>query len=140
MGAGIFYVCSVLFASPFLAMVGILAYYQVRRSVWKRKRTKGKRGAGFCPSSAALGAAFLFLSVLYRPSEEFVIKASLHEEVDEDDQGDPETPEKNFSRQLRRIRMGERLETLELRLRIPRSHPPRRTRPGAPANSRLRRA
>jgi hypothetical protein len=116
MGAGVFYFCSMLFASPFLAIVVILASYQVRRSVWRRKRRKGKRDLGFCPSSAALGAALLFLSIFYRPSVDFAIEASLQEEVEEDDQGDPETQEKHLGRQLRRIRRGERVEGLVLRL------------------------
>lgn len=91
-------------------------YYQIRRSVWRRKRRKSKRDLGFCPSSAALGAALLFLSVYYRPSVDFAIEASLQEKVEEDDQGDPETPEKYFNRQLRQIRRGERVEGLVLRL------------------------
>lgn len=116
MSGGVFFVCSLLFASPFLAIVAILAHYQLRRSVWKRKKRKGERILGFCPSSAALGATLMFLSVFYRPSVDFTIEASQQEEVEEDDQGDPETPEKHFNRQLRRIRRGEPVERLELRL------------------------
>lgn len=116
MGASLFFFCSLLSASPFLAIVAILAYYQIRRSVWKRKKRKGQRILGFCPSSAALGAALLFLSAFYRPSVDFAIEARLQEEVEEDDQGDPETPEKHFNGQLRRIRRSEPVETLELRL------------------------
>jgi hypothetical protein len=47
---------------------------------------------------------------------DFAIEARLQEEVEEDDQGDPETPEKHFNGQLRRIRRSEPVETLELRL------------------------
>jgi hypothetical protein len=116
MGACAFYFCSMLFASPFLAIVAILAYYQVRRRIWRRKRRKGKRDLGFCPSSAALGATLLFLSVFYRPSVDFAMEASLQEEVEDDDQGDPETPERLLNRQLRRIRRGERIGDLVLRI------------------------
>jgi hypothetical protein len=116
MSAGLFYVSSLLFASPFLAIVAILAHYQLRRSAWKRKKRKGRRELGFCPSSAALGATLMFLSVFYRPSVDFAIEASQQEEVEEDDQGDPETPEGLLNRQLRRIRRGEPVERLELRL------------------------
>jgi hypothetical protein len=117
MGASVFYFCAMLLsASPFLAIVGILAYSQIRRSAWKRNRRKGRRALGFCPSSAALGAAFLLFTTFYRPRMEFAIEASEQEEVEEDDQGDPETPEKLFNRQLRRIRRGEPVERLELRL------------------------
>lgn len=116
MSAGVYFFCSLLFASPFLAMVAILAHYQLCRSAWKRKKRKGKRILGFCPSSAALGATLLFLSVFYRPSVDFAIEASLQERVEEDDEGDPETQEKHLGRQLRRIRRGERVEGLVLRL------------------------
>jgi len=118
MSAGVYFFCSVLFASPFLAMVGILVHYQLRRSVWKRQKRKGKKNLGFCPSAAALGAVFAFMPVFYRPSVDFQVKARIQQEekVDEDDQGDPETPEKSLCRQLRQIRRGEPVEALELRL------------------------
>ena len=116
MSAAVFYLCSMLLASPLLAIVAILIHYQARRSAWKRKKRKGKQVAGFCPSSVALGAVFLVITTFYRPRMEFAIEARLQEDVEEDDEGDPETPEKGLSRQLRRIRRGEPLETLELRL------------------------
>jgi hypothetical protein len=37
-------------------------------------------------------------------------------DVEEDDEGDPETPAKQLSRQLKRIRRGEVVERLVLRL------------------------
>jgi hypothetical protein len=118
MSTGIYFFCSLLFASPFLAMVGILVHYQLRRSAWKRKKRKGKKNLGFYPSAAALGAVFAFMPVFYRPSVDFLVKARIvqEEKVDEDDQGDPETPERSLSRQLRRIRRGEPVEELEWRL------------------------
>lgn len=116
MGAGAFYLCCMSFASPFLAIFGILAYFQIRRSVWKRNRRKRRRALSFCPSSAALGAVFILITTFYRPRIDFAIEARLQKEVEEDDQGDPETPEKLFNHQLRRIRRGEPVETLELRL------------------------
>jgi hypothetical protein len=116
MSTGAYLLCSLLFASPFLAIVAILAHYQIRRSVWRRKRRKGKQILGFCPSSAALGAAFAFIPVFYRPSVDFLIKAKIQAQVEEDDQGDPEGPEKLFGCQLRRIRRGEMVERLVWRL------------------------
>ena len=64
MGSGVFYFCSVLLASPFLAIVGILACHQVRQSVWKREKRNGKRVLGFCPPSVALATAFLLARFL----------------------------------------------------------------------------
>ena len=117
MGAGAFYFCAMLLsASPFLGIVGILAYSQMQRSAWKRKKRKGKRALGFCPSSAALASAFLLFTTFYRPRMEFAIEAREQEKVEEDDEGDPETPEKHLNRQLRRIRRGEPVDRLDLRL------------------------
>jgi hypothetical protein len=103
-------------AGPFLAIFAILAYYQFLRVVWKRKKRKRMKNLGFCPSSLTLGLAFQFMSVFYRPTVAHAIQAMLQEGVEEDDQGDPETPEKHLQRQLRRIRRGERIETLVLKL------------------------
>jgi hypothetical protein len=116
MSAGVYFFCSVLYASPFLAIVAILVHYQIRRSVWKRKKQEGRRALGFCPSSVALGAVFLLITTFYRPRMEFAIEARLKEDVEEDDDGDPETPEQGLSRQLRRIRRGEAVEVLEVRI------------------------
>lgn len=118
MSAGVSYLLSLFAAGPFLAIVAILVYYKMRRSAWKRKKRKGKRSLGFCPSAVALGTAFLFMPVFYRPSVEFQIKARIQQEekAEEDDQGDPEAPEKLLSRQLKRIRRGELVETLVWRL------------------------
>jgi hypothetical protein len=116
MSAGVFFLCSVLSASPFLAIVAILVHYQLRRTAWKRNKRKGKRILGFYPSSAALGAAFALISVFYRPSVDFLIQAEVQEQVQEDDQGDPETPEALLGRQLKRIRRGEKVERLEWRM------------------------
>ena len=72
-GLRCFYFCSVLLASPFLAIVGILACHQVRQSVWKREKRNGKRVLGFCPPSVALATTFLLLTT-YRPRMEFAIE------------------------------------------------------------------
>jgi hypothetical protein len=65
-----------------------------------------------------VGAAFLFLSVAYRPNHAFILKAQIRQEedVDEDDRGGPETPQRHLHRQLRRIRRGEPIERLVWRL------------------------
>lgn len=79
----------------------------------------GARRRGVMPGAALdVGAAFLFLSTAYRPSLEFMVKAQLRqvEDVDEDDQGGPETPQRHLHRQLRRIRRGEPVERLVWRL------------------------
>lgn len=104
------------FGAPFLAIAFLLFHYCVRRAVWRRKRRWGVRCAGFCPSACAMGVALLFLQVFYRPTVSNVIEVIEHEDADEDDQGDPESLAKQLHRQLKRIRRGEPVGDLVLRL------------------------
>ncbi len=69
-------------------------------------------------SPEGVGAAFQFLSIAYRPNHAFTAKAQIvqHEDVDDDDEGGPDTPQKHLHRQLRRIRRGEALDRLVWRL------------------------
>ena len=104
------------FSAPFLAIAAILVHYLLKRAAWRRKQRQGKKISGFCPSSAALGFVFLFVQVLYRPGVEFVLLEQQREDVEEDGAGDPESPAKQLTRQLKRIRHGEQIDTLVLRL------------------------
>lgn len=103
-------------ALPLLAVVGIVVHFYVLRAAWKRKRRSGIRNPGFCPSFSSLGTAFQQLQVFHRPSMAYVLEAKEDDEADEDDKGDPETPLKFFHRQLLRIRRGQPIEQLVLRL------------------------
>ncbi len=69
-------------------------------------------------STEAAGAAFLFLSMAYRPNHAFVAKAQIQQEEDaeDDDEGGPDTPQKHLHRQLHRIRRGEAVDRLVWRL------------------------
>jgi hypothetical protein len=69
-------------------------------------------------TSEAMGAALMFLSMAYRPSHAFVAKTQIrqHEDEDDDDQGGPDTAQKHLLRQLRRIRRGEKVDSLVWRL------------------------
>jgi hypothetical protein len=102
--------------APFLAIVAILAHYQLRRAAWRRNKRREKKNLGFCPSSFALGMAFQFIQVFYRPSIDNVIEVKQNEDADEDDEGDPENLKKQLSRQYKRIRRGESVDRLVLRL------------------------
>jgi hypothetical protein len=99
---------------PYLAIVLILGHYFVRRANYQRRKKKSV--PGFYPSSAALGMVFLLTQMYYRPSIQHAVEARLVIDVEEDDQGDPETPAKQLDRQLKRIRRGEQVESLILRL------------------------
>jgi hypothetical protein len=103
------------FGAPFLAIVAILVHYSIRRSIYSWKRRQG-RNPGFCPSAAALGLIFLFVQVYYRPSESYVLEAQLEEDVEQDDQGDPDGTARTLSQQLKRIRRGQPVEKLTVRL------------------------
>jgi hypothetical protein len=66
-----------------------------------------------------IAAGFVFLQLLgkiYNPGAAFLLQAKCDEDADKDDQGDPESPEKQLSRQLRQIRRGEPVDGLVLRL------------------------
>jgi hypothetical protein len=99
---------------PYLAIVFILGHYVVRRANCRRRTRRSM--PGFYPSSAALGAVFLLTQMFYRPSIRHTIEARLVIDVEDDDQGDPEAPAKQLDRQLKRIRRGESVESLVVRL------------------------
>jgi hypothetical protein len=104
------------FGAPFLAIAVIFLHYCVGRALWRRNRRRGVRCAGFCPSACAMGVALLFIQVFYRPTVSNVIEVIEHEEEEDDDQGDPESLAKQLNRQLKRIRRGEPVGDLVLRL------------------------
>ena len=97
-----------------------LVYRTIRPSSSNRKNpAKHRRRMSIGACNALIGFAFLPLSIIYRPSLREVAKAQIRqqEDVDEDQSGDPESPLKHLLRQLRRIRRGEVVETISLRLR-----------------------
>ena len=109
-------VLSLLVAAPFLAIVAILAFHRLRQVRWVRTTRAGRRLFGIQPSAVGLGMAFLFLQTFWQPSLCHAIEAREQSDVEEDDEGEPESPEKHLNRQLKRIRRGEVVERLELRL------------------------
>lgn len=104
-------------SSPFLAILLILAYYYLFCVPWRRKTKTGKRRPGF--STAGLGTVLLGLTLIYRPRIQCAVEAQQRqvEDADEDDNGDPDTPTPRLLRQLRRIRRGEVVESLTVRLK-----------------------
>ncbi|MGB6192195.1 MAG: hypothetical protein WBF42_07000 [Terracidiphilus sp.] len=101
---------------PFAAILALLVYYSLKRTAWKRNRRRGKSLLGFCPSSAALSAVVLFGINFIRPSLAHLAEAVLREEPTDDDEGDPETPQKQLRWQLQKIRRGEAVDRLTLTL------------------------
>ncbi len=111
-------VAALAMASPFLAILLILAYYYLFRVKWGRKRKTGRRRRRFPPSSEGLGTVLLGLTLIYRPRILHAVEAQHRqvEDADEDDNGDPDSPEKHLMRQLRRIRRGEEVDVISIRL------------------------
>jgi hypothetical protein len=101
---------------PFLAIVVILLHYSLRRFLWRRGKRLGKSSLGYYPSMFALGMALQFMQVYWRPSVSYVLEEKQDEDADEDDNGDPENLKKQLDRQLKRIRRGEPVDRLVLRL------------------------
>lgn len=117
MGSSFFYACGMLAAiSPFLAIIGILGWHFVRRSLLSRNQPRGKWILGLWSSTALLGTVLQCLQVIYRPSVSHVLEAKYDDHANEDDSGDPDTLTKQLSRQLRKIRRGERIDKIVLRL------------------------
>ena len=92
------------------------------RHIFRKPNTKQEDAARIINVGAnspdAIGSALMFLSMAYRPNHAFVAKAQIveREDQDEDDQGGPDAPRKQFRRQLRRIRRGETVDRLVWRL------------------------
>lgn len=99
-----------------LAVVAVL-FSRLKQLRQKPARTRKRRLFAISAINATVGLAFLPLGSIYHPSLIEVAKAQIRqqEDVDEDDNGDPETSAKHLLRQLRRIRRGEKVETLFLR-------------------------
>ena len=109
-------------ALPVVAMslVAIAAvFFRLMQLIRKPNRSRKPRRFAIAAVGVAMGLAFLPFAAIYRPSLIEVAKAQIRqqEDVDEDDNGDPETPLKHLLSQLRRIRRGEKVETIFLRRR-----------------------
>jgi hypothetical protein len=90
----------------------------LKQLIWKEEHPpKRARRIRISSRNSAMGLAFLPLSIIYKPSLLEVVKAEIRqkEDADEDDNGDPDSPRKHLQRQLRRIRRGEKIETLTVR-------------------------
>ncbi|MGA9071392.1 MAG: hypothetical protein WB424_14100 [Terracidiphilus sp.] len=101
---------------PFIAIIFILLHYFLRRYLWRRGRRLGRSSLGYYPTSFALGMALQFMQAYWKPSVEYVLQEKQREEADEDDNGDPENLKKQLDQQLKKIRRGEPVEQLVLRL------------------------
>jgi hypothetical protein len=116
MNSSLMYAGYLVFALPYLAIVAILLHNWLRRMWWKRGKDLRRPNPALCSTTAALGAMLLLWQTLYRPSVTHTIEARRRIDVDEDDSGDPEHPDHLLQRQLKRIRRGEPVDRLGVRM------------------------
>ncbi|MGO9338158.1 MAG: hypothetical protein ACLPY1_11685 [Terracidiphilus sp.] len=103
----------------FLAMAVIFGYFCFTRVLLRRRQRTRRRRSRLSGYGLALGLAFMqLIRTFYQPDLSYLIEVKQDEDADEDDSGDPETPEgrlRHFHRQLRRIRRGEPIDWLVLK-------------------------
>jgi hypothetical protein len=100
-----------------LVFVAVTLAHYILFCPGRRDRHHKSKRRGIPGYFIAGGLAFMqLISELYSPSAVFVLQGIRDEDADEDDDGDPESPEKQLSRQLKRIRRGEQVGDLVLRL------------------------
>jgi hypothetical protein len=95
-----------------LVIVACSGLFCLRRFLWRRRRRRGKPELGFCPTYTSAGNALHNLQAIAQPRVDYVIAEKLDDQADDDDEGEPNDPEKHLHRQLRRIRRGEKIERL----------------------------
>ena len=101
---------------PLFFFAVALAHYILICPGRRNRLHKGKRRiipGYFITAGLAL---MQLISELYSPGAAFVLQEIRDEDADEDDDGDPESLEKQLSNQLKRIRRGEDVGDLVLRL------------------------
>jgi len=98
----------------------IFGYFCFTRVLLRRRQRTGRRRSRLSGYGFALGLAFMqLIRTFYQPDLAYILEVKQDQDADEDDSGDPETPEgrlMHFHRQLRRIRRGEPIDRLELRI------------------------
>ena len=101
-----------------IAMMIIVVWSRIFRRADRNPQDQSRIVHTGADSPEAFGAAFLFLSMAYRPNHAFIAKAQItqRDDEDDDDEGGPDTARKHLLRQLRRIRHGEKVDRLVLRL------------------------
>ena len=104
-------------ATPYVAVVVLLCTFYLKRAWWKLRKRTSRKYAGFYPSASSLGNAFHSLQTFTRPTIAHVLQEKYDEDMEDDGDGGPDDPTRQLKRQLKRIRRGERVDTLTVRLR-----------------------
>jgi hypothetical protein len=116
MSSSLYYACCVASVLPYLAIPAVLLHNSLRRALWRRGKNLRRPDPSLCSAAAALGTMLLFTQTFYRPSMAYVVEAREPIDEDEDDSGNPDGPDKLLHLQLKRIRRGEPVDRLLIRL------------------------
>jgi hypothetical protein len=93
-----------------IALLFALVVY-MQRARWRRSQRRGKR-IRFYPTNMMIGLALQNLQVFAHPEIDHTIQEKYADAAAEDDEGDPDDPQKLLTRQLWRIRNGETVDRL----------------------------
>jgi hypothetical protein len=97
-----------------IALLFALVVY-IRRARWRQSQRRGKR-IRFYPTTMMIGLALQNLQVFAQPEVDHTIQEKYADAAEEDDEGDPDDPQKVLERQLQRIRNGETVDPLQVPL------------------------
>jgi hypothetical protein len=106
-----------LAGAPMLGVVAGTAIFYLKRAGCKRNKRSRNRHAGFSALTFSMGMALQHLEMLINHNVQHVIEERFDQDADDDGQGEPDDPKAQMRRQLRRIRSGEPVDRLILRLK-----------------------
>jgi len=104
------------FYAPLLAIAAIIVVSRLRRAAWAQAHDLKRPSAVLQTSLLASAIALQQFQLFYRPNVACVLEVKDDADADEDDSGEPADPAAQLQWQLRRIRRGEKVENLVLRL------------------------
>jgi hypothetical protein len=97
----------------YFVLFAIAVHFQ--RTRWRRSQRRGRR-IRFYPTNVMIGLALQNLQVFAHPEIDHTIEETYADAAEEDDQGNPDDPQKVLARQLRCIRNGETVDRLQVPL------------------------
>lgn len=101
----------------YFLLFALIVYRQRRRGRRSQRREKRIR---FYPTTMMIGLGLQTLQLFAHPEIDHTIQEKYAEAAAEDDEANPDDPQKVLARQLRRIRNGEPVD----RLQVPSCRPP----------------
>lgn len=102
--------------SPIVPLFAGLILFTSFRLCLKHKKSDKQRSRRFRLTGARIGNALQTLHIFVDPGVRYVSTEELYANA-EDDEDDPADPTVHFEHQLRRIRLGEQIDRLTIRMR-----------------------